>query len=76
MATLNVENLPDDLYERLRARAQREHRSISQQVVHLLSEALGDRRSRSILDLDGLGREVWQDVDATEYVRSERDAWD
>lgn len=29
--------------------------------------------SRSILDLEGLGAEVWNGIDAQEYVRCERD---
>ena len=29
----------------------------------------------SILDLQGLGRDVWQGVDAQDYVDSERSSW-
>lgn len=32
--------------------------------------------SRSLLELHGLGSEVWQGVDAVDYVRSLRDEWD
>ncbi len=39
MATLNIKNFPDDLYERLQERAQREHRSLAQQVIHTLGSA-------------------------------------
>jgi len=31
---------------------------------------------RSILELQGLGKEIWRDVDAQEYVDRERDTWD
>lgn len=31
---------------------------------------------RSITELRGLGKEVWQGIDAQEYVNQERDAWD
>ncbi len=30
---------------------------------------------RSILELRGLGKEIWKDVDAQEYVNQERDSW-
>lgn len=30
---------------------------------------------RSILELEGLGKEVWNDIDAQEYVNQERDSW-
>ena len=76
MAVLNVKNLPDGLYRKLRARARRERRSIAQEVTHLLSKALETPNALSILELEGLGREHWRDVDATLHVRAERDSWD
>ncbi|BAZ21506.1 hypothetical protein NIES4073_23840 [Kalymmatonema gypsitolerans NIES-4073] len=30
---------------------------------------------RSILELEGLGKEVWNDIDAQDYVNQERDSW-
>lgn len=76
MATLNIKNLDDVLYEKLRQRAESQHRSIAQEVTHILSETLNDARKLSILDLEGLGRELWADVDAAAHVAAERDAWD
>ncbi len=38
MATLYVENVPDDLYEALRARAKDHRKSISAEVLELLAE--------------------------------------
>jgi hypothetical protein len=29
----------------------------------------------SIMELEGLGQEIWQGVDAQEYVDRERDSW-
>ena len=76
MATLNVKNLPDALYRKLQARARRERRSVAQQVTQLLSEALETPKELSILELRGLGKEIWEGIDAAEYVRRERDSWD
>ncbi len=67
---------PDDLYATPRARARREHRSIAQEVIHLLRQALELQEPLSILDLQGLGRELWDGVDAADSVGHERDAWD
>jgi plasmid stability protein len=36
MATLYVENVPDELYEALRARAKQHHKSIAGEVISLL----------------------------------------
>ncbi len=30
----------------------------------------------SILELEGLGADVWKGIDAQQYVRNEREAWD
>ncbi|MBD2568380.1 hypothetical protein [Anabaena lutea] len=30
---------------------------------------------RSILELRGLGKEIWVNIDAQEYVNQERDSW-
>ena len=40
MATLHVRNIPDDLYARLRRRAEAASRSISAEVVTLLGDVL------------------------------------
>ena len=40
MATLNIKNLPDPLYAKLKARAKRERRSVAQEVIRLLSATL------------------------------------
>jgi len=33
-------------------------------------------RKRSLLELRGLGREIWEGVDPVEYVKQERDSWE
>lgn len=76
MAVLNVKNLPDALYRKLQARAKRQHRSVSQEVTHLLSDALEAPKPLSILELKGLGKEHWSEVDATEHIERERVSWD
>ena len=76
MATLNVKNLPDGLYRKLQARAKRQRRSVAQEVTQILSDALEASKPLSILGLRGLGKEYWQEIDATTHVERERSAWD
>ena len=76
MATLNIRNLPDALHEKLKARAKRNHRSVAQEVTFLLSAALDTPPPLSIMDLQGLGKALWHDADATAHVEAERAAWD
>jgi plasmid stability protein len=75
MATLNVKNLPDGLYRKLKARAKRERRSVAQEVTMLLAEALEGPSALSILELRGLGKELWRGLDGSAHVASERAAW-
>ena len=76
MATLNIKNLPDALYRRLQRRARRERRSVAQEVTLILEQALTAKELLSILDLQGLGKELWAEVDAVKHVAAERRAWD
>jgi hypothetical protein len=32
-------------------------------------------RAHSIFEIKGLGSDIWKDVDAQEYVSSERNSW-
>lgn len=76
MATLNIKNVPDPLYRKLQARAKKERRSVAQQVIHLLSQALEEPGTLSILELEGLGKEVWKGIDVSKYIEEERNSWD
>lgn len=35
-----------------------------------------EKKKRSLLELEGLGKEIWKGIDAAEYVAKERDSWD
>jgi len=76
MATLNIKRFPDDLHQKLKTRAEFEHRSVAQEVVHLLSECVERPEPLSILELRGLGKELWEGIDAAAHVEEERRSWD
>jgi len=76
MATLNIKNLPDALHRKLRQRARANHRSVAQEVTSILSEAVEQPEPLSILELRGLGKEIWKGVDAVAHVEQERRSWD
>jgi plasmid stability protein len=75
MAILNIKSVPEPLYLKLQARAKRERRSVTQEVLHILDQAVADSPQLSILDLQGLGKDVWRNIDVDQYLRTERDAW-
>jgi len=70
MAVLNIKNLPDALYKKLQARARRQHRSVAQEVTHLLSDALETPEPL------WLGKEHWRGVDPSDHIEKERASWD
>jgi antitoxin FitA len=87
MATLNLLNIPDDLYERLQELALAEHSSIDAQVITILQNALEkktqqteDERRKNVLKLleESSNRRRLNPVefglpDSTELIREDRD---
>lgn len=64
MPALQIRDLPDDLYERLKRLSEREHRSLSGQATVLLKEALSEgTENRDRRD------------DVLETIDRERDEW-
>jgi plasmid stability protein len=76
VAVLNVKSVPDKLYRKLQARAKRERRSVAQEVLEILDQALNEPPRLSIMDLQGLGKDIWRDIDSDQYIEAERRAWD
>jgi PHD/YefM family antitoxin component YafN of YafNO toxin-antitoxin module len=44
-------------------------------TLELLNQPKLEKTRRSIMELRGMGKEIWKDVNAGEYVNQERDAW-
>ena len=76
MATLNVKGLDDALYAKLKERAKQQHRSVAQEITHILEASLGLTVPLSILDLEGLGADHWRNGNAVAHVAAERDSWE
>jgi plasmid stability protein len=76
VAVLNVKSVPEKLYRKLQARAKRERRSVTQEVLEILDQALSESPRLSIMNLQGLGKDIWRDIDSDQYVEAERRAWD
>jgi plasmid stability protein len=76
VATLNIKSFPDKLYSKLQKRAKVDRRSLAQEIIHILDMAISEPAQLSILEMQGVGKEIWQGIDAAEYVKQERQAWD
>jgi hypothetical protein len=51
------------------------HLRLIAELVGRLSGGIGSQPRRSLLELQGLGRSVWEGVDVDEYLRRERSSW-
>lgn len=58
MPTLQIRNLPDDVYQALAFRAERAQRSLAQQALVELRAAAGRTRSRRLEVLDEVKRSL------------------
>ncbi len=67
-----------DYYELLQ-RVQRlepaEHVRLLKDLATLVHNQISAQPEQSILDLQGLGKEIWAAIDAQEYVDQERASW-
>jgi plasmid stability protein len=76
MATLNIKNMSDALYKKLKARAKKENRSLSQEVTRILTDAVDEPAKLNIMGLRGLGKDLWKGIDPAKYIEEERNSWD
>lgn len=67
-------------YQEILQRAQAE---LSAEELNRLSAELAQSaanqhngKRRSLLELEGLGKEAWQGIDTDKYIAEERDSWD
>lgn len=59
-----VENLTPD--EQLR---------LLEELAAIVRRRMAPKPKRSIMELEGLGKQIWQGIDAQEYVNQERTSW-
>ncbi len=41
-----------------------------------LKKSIGQKKKTSIMELEGLGANMWKDIEAQDYVQKERESWD
>jgi len=72
-------DMSGDLYGDILKRASQLSAEDLLRLSEELSQRAGRKNGRSehrILDLEGLGKEVWKGVDPDQYVAKERESWD
>lgn len=73
---LSIKNAPDDIVSRLRARAERNHRSLQGELLAILEEAVRKEPALSVeevlREVDRLGLQTGSE--SADLIRAERDA--
>jgi hypothetical protein len=49
---------------------------LMEDLLAILRRQVGQKPLHSILELEGLGKEIWEGVDVQAYIDRERDSWD
>ncbi|MEX0978442.1 MAG: hypothetical protein WDZ48_06305 [Pirellulales bacterium] len=52
-----------------------EQEELLTELLRVLNHSKAAPKRHSILELEGLGKEIWSGIDAQEYVDRERDSW-
>ncbi len=48
---------------------------LMERVAASLRRRIPAGKTRSVTELKGLGKEIWQDIDVQKYIDEERDSW-
>jgi plasmid stability protein len=64
MATVTIQDIPDQLVAKLRARADSEHRTLEEEMVQLMNRAVADFPSKALKQEDRRKRNAERQADA------------
>lgn len=70
-----VPRISDDLLVEVECLEPEEQLYLLEYLAGLVRRRLREPGGRSLLELQGLGKEAWMGVNAQEYVNGEREAW-
>ena len=68
-------DLSQEILEQLQRLPHEEQLRILSDLRSRAANQPGDAAARSVLELEGLGAEMWNGIDAQEYVSRERASW-
>jgi hypothetical protein len=71
--------MSDDVYlvvlNQVRQLSADEQFRLLEDLVVMLRQGTTRKPKHSILELEGLGKDVWEGIDVDEYIRQERGSW-
>lgn len=66
----------EEIIDEVRTLPAHERAALIKQLLELEGETTSSRRKRNILEFEGVGAEIWVNVDVQTYIDSLRDEWD
>jgi hypothetical protein len=77
MASNNLSQTYDDYIKGIQTLKPEEQLSLIKAISASLKKTFrGKKAKHSVMELEGLGADIWKGVDAQEYVLKERNSWD
>lgn len=72
----SMQRAVDRIYRDITRLSRRDKRSLLTRLMTELTQGTGDTSTRhTILEIQGVGKEIWEGVDGQEYVDGERSSW-
>jgi hypothetical protein len=65
-----------ELLEQAKELSSDERKELARLILDTVDKAEAPRKKHSILELAGLGKEIWEGIDAQEYINALRSEWD
>ncbi len=65
----------DEILEQIQRLTPDQKLQLLEDVAAMLRHQVRARPKHSIMELEGLGKEIWEGIDAQEYVNQERASW-
>ena len=66
----------NEILKEIRTLSLAERKQLMKLMIDTLAETPESAQKHSVMELAGLGAEIWEGVDAQEYVNQLRDEWD
>lgn len=70
-----VTDLSQEILRQAQKLSSAEQLALLDHLMRLTAQIEAIQGTRSVLELEGLGKDLWEGIDPQEYVRRERQSW-
>jgi hypothetical protein len=75
MATDTYHEVLDQAWRLIQVLSPDEQLQLIEELREIVQRQISSKTKHSILELEGLGKELWEKVDVDEYIEQERNSW-